>query len=66
MPVWTRWYERPVPASLLFEMLEARAVHEGWLRTIEPKDTIFPKLDYRVYRSDCEPSLAAEAPVEGT
>jgi hypothetical protein len=43
----------------LFEMLNAGTVHQGWLSTVENKDNIFPKLDYRVYRSDYEPWLAA-------
>jgi 1,4-alpha-glucan branching enzyme len=43
----------------LFEMLKAGAVHPGWLSNVEDKDNIFPKLDYRVYRPDYEPWLAA-------
>ena len=45
----------------LFEMLKANAVHEGWLRSVEQKDNIFPKLDYRVYRADYEPWPAVES-----
>ena len=43
----------------LFEMLKAGTLHQGWLATVEHKDNIFPKLDYRVYRSDYEPWLTA-------
>jgi len=41
----------------LFEMLRVGTVHEGWLTTVEHQDNIFPKLDYRVYRSDYTVSL---------
>jgi 1,4-alpha-glucan branching enzyme len=43
----------------LFDMLKAGTVHADWLGTVENKDNIFPGLDYRVYRSDYEPSFAA-------
>jgi 1,4-alpha-glucan branching enzyme len=39
----------------LFEMLKAGTVHPGWLSAVESKDNVFPKLDYRVYRSDYQP-----------
>jgi hypothetical protein len=42
------------------------AVREGWLRAIEQKDNVFPKIDHRIYRFDHEPSLAAESGEEGT
>jgi 1,4-alpha-glucan branching enzyme len=45
--------------SQLFEMVRTGTVHEAWLSTVERKDNIFPELDYRVYRSDYKPSLAA-------
>jgi 1,4-alpha-glucan branching enzyme len=44
----------------LFEDLKAGRIDEAWLREIEDRDTIFPSLDYRVYRSRSGDSPAKE------
>ncbi len=35
----------------LYRMLQNSGIDETWLATLEHKDSIFPRLDYRVYRS---------------
>ena len=33
----------------LREQIASRAIDEGWLQTVESQDSLFPRLDYRVF-----------------
>lgn len=52
----------------LYEMVCAGEINEPWLSDIEAKDSIFPNLDYRIFRTDYRfPSTtAATIPVGAT
>ena len=39
----------------LYEMLQRQECDQEWLQTLEERDTIFPEMDYRVYRSQSQP-----------
>ena len=34
----------------LHEQISSRAIDESWLRMVESQDSVFPRLDYRVFR----------------